>query len=184
MFKTVVTTIACLVFMIWCIVKAKGVGPIIHQPGTLHGSDLAWNMIVGISVCISNMITLTTYVHRAFHVSYISYHDFRNAPDFGSRAESPSSPIISQAWSIPFSYGAICLLGVIVSSSSQTIYGEAIWSPVDLLGRFLDDNPSGGARFGVSLNSRRRYYVILMQKVMVGRVHWRLFHYCSGRHHK
>src|SRR5882757_1817044 len=82
----------------------------------------------------------------------ISSYDCRNAPDFGSRATSPSAPIISQAWSIPFSYGAICLLGVIVSSSSQTIYGYAIWSPVDLLGKFLDDDPSPAARFGVSSN--------------------------------
>ncbi|KAJ8595846.1 NCS1 nucleoside transporter family [Rhizopogon salebrosus TDB-379] len=131
-FKTIVTSIACLVFMIWCIVKAKGIGPIIHQPGTLHGSELAWSMMVGISVCISNMITLTT-----------------NAPDFGSRAVSPSAPIWSQVWSIPFSYGTICLLGVIVSSSSQTIYGYAIWSPVDLLAMFLEDDPSGATRFGV-----------------------------------
>ncbi|OJA19827.1 hypothetical protein AZE42_11397 [Rhizopogon vesiculosus] len=131
-FKTIITPIACVIFMIWCIVKAKGVGPIIHQPGTLHGSELAWNMISGAGICISSLITLTT-----------------NSPDFGSRAKYPSAPTYSQLLSIPFSYGAICLLGVIVSSSSQTLYGEAIWSPVDLLGKFLDDDPSPAARFGV-----------------------------------
>jgi NCS1 family nucleobase:cation symporter-1 len=36
-----------------------------------------------------------------------------------------------------------------VSSSSQAIYGEPIWSPLDLLGRFLDDEPNGATRFGV-----------------------------------
>ncbi len=36
-----------------------------------------------------------------------------------------------------------------VSSSSEAIYGEAIWSPIDLLNRFLDDNPSSATRFGV-----------------------------------
>ncbi|KAG1736145.1 permease for cytosine/purines, uracil, thiamine, allantoin-domain-containing protein [Suillus paluster] len=131
-FKTIITSIACLIFMIWCIIKAKGVGPVVKQPGTLHGSELAWSMIVGAGACISNLITLTT-----------------NAPDFGSRAKTKSAPIYSQLWSIPFSYGSICLLGVIVSSSSQTIYGETIWSPVDLLARFLDDNPSPATRFGV-----------------------------------
>ncbi|OAX32891.1 hypothetical protein K503DRAFT_794647 [Rhizopogon vinicolor AM-OR11-026] len=131
-FKTIITPIACVIFMIWCIVKAKGAGPIIHQPGTLHGSELAWNMISGAGICISSLITLTT-----------------NSPDFGSRAKYPSAPTYSQLLSIPFSYGAICLLGVIVSSSSQTLYGEAIWSPVDLLGKFLDDDPSPAARFGV-----------------------------------
>ncbi|KAG3229927.1 NCS1 nucleoside transporter family [Suillus brevipes Sb2] len=131
-FKMIITLFACLIFMIWCIVKAKGVGPIVKQPATIHGSELAWAMISGIGVCISNMITLTT-----------------NAPDFGSRAKTPSAPIVSQFWSIPFSYGLICLFGVIVSSSSQTIYGETIWSPVDLLAKFLDDDPSNATRFGV-----------------------------------
>ncbi|KAG1876237.1 permease for cytosine/purines, uracil, thiamine, allantoin-domain-containing protein [Suillus subluteus] len=131
-FKTILAATACVIFMIWCIVKAKGVGPIVKQPATIYGSDLAWAMISGISVCISNMITLTV-----------------NAPDFASRAKTPSAPIVSQIWSIPFSFGIICLFGVIVSSSSQTIYGEVIWSPVDLLGMFLDDNPSPATRFGV-----------------------------------
>ncbi|KAG2142440.1 permease for cytosine/purines, uracil, thiamine, allantoin-domain-containing protein [Suillus clintonianus] len=118
-FKTIVAPIACLIFMIWCIVKAKGVGPIVKEPATIHGSELAWAMISGFGVCISNTITLTT-----------------NAPDFGSRARSPSAPVVSQ----------LC-------SSSKTIYGETIWSPVDLLGKFLDDNPSPATRFGVSLNT-------------------------------
>ncbi|KAG1876891.1 permease for cytosine/purines, uracil, thiamine, allantoin-domain-containing protein [Suillus tomentosus] len=131
-FKTIVSPIACVIFMIWCIVKAKGVGPIVKQPATIHGSELAWAMISNIGICISNLITLTT-----------------NAPDFASRAKTPSTPIISQLWCIPLSYGSVCLFGVIVSSSSQTIYGEVIWSPVDLLGMFLDDNPSPATRFGV-----------------------------------
>ncbi|KAG1896596.1 permease for cytosine/purines, uracil, thiamine, allantoin-domain-containing protein [Suillus fuscotomentosus] len=131
-FKTIVAPIACLIFMIWCIVKAKGVGPIVKQPATIHGSELAWAMISSVGIYISHLITLTT-----------------NAPDFGSRTKTPSAPVISQLWSIPFSYGLVCLFGVIVSSSSQTIYGQVIWSPVDLLGVFLDDDPSPATRFGV-----------------------------------
>ncbi|KIJ61859.1 hypothetical protein HYDPIDRAFT_176833 [Hydnomerulius pinastri MD-312] len=131
-FKTIITPIACLAFMIWCIVKAKGVGPIVDQPGTLHGPALGWSMVAGAMSCISNLVTLVT-----------------NAPDFGSRAKYPSATVYPQLWSIPLSYGILCLVGVLVSSSSQAIYGEAIWSPVDLLGMFLDDNPSGATRFGV-----------------------------------
>jgi hypothetical protein len=36
-----------------------------------------------------------------------------------------------------------------VSSSSMTIYGEAVWSPLDLLDKFLDGKPSNATRFGV-----------------------------------
>ncbi|KAG1827948.1 permease for cytosine/purines, uracil, thiamine, allantoin-domain-containing protein, partial [Suillus variegatus] len=131
-FKTIFAPIACLIFMIWCIVKAKGVGPIVKQSATIHGSELAWAMMSSVGICLSNFIALTV-----------------NAPDFGSRAKTPSAPAISQLWSILLSYGLVCLFGVVVSSSSQTIYGEVIWSPVDLLGTLLDDNPSPATRFGV-----------------------------------
>ncbi|KAH7925097.1 NCS1 nucleoside transporter family [Leucogyrophana mollusca] len=131
-FKTIITPIACLVFMVWCIIKAKGVGPIVNQPGTLHGAPLGWAMVSGAMSCISNLVTLVT-----------------NAPDFGSRAKYPSATVYAQLWSIPLSYGVLCLVGVLVSSSSQAIYGEAIWSPVTLLQMFLNDNPSHAARFGV-----------------------------------
>lgn len=40
-------------------------------------------------------------------------------------------------------------MGILFSSSSQVIFGEAIWSLVDLLGSFLDDSPSHATRFGV-----------------------------------
>jgi nucleobase:cation symporter-1, NCS1 family len=43
----------------------------------------------------------------------------------------------------------VSFIGIIVSSSSQVIYGQAIWSPIELLGMFLDDHPSSATRFGV-----------------------------------
>ena len=49
----------------------------------------------------------------------------------------------------PLGFSIVSFFGVIVSSSSQAIYGEAIWSPIDLLNRFLDGSPSHATRFGV-----------------------------------
>ncbi|KAG1862480.1 hypothetical protein C8R48DRAFT_216770 [Suillus tomentosus] len=37
---------ASFAFLIWCIVKAHGIGPIVHQPSILHGSKLGWAMVV------------------------------------------------------------------------------------------------------------------------------------------
>ncbi|KAF9513307.1 hypothetical protein BS47DRAFT_1344355 [Hydnum rufescens UP504] len=130
--KAIVVPIAGLVFFIWAIVKAKGVGPIIHQPGTLHGSKLAWAMLSGFGSCMSNMATLIV-----------------NAPDFASRARTPSAAVWPQFLGIPLGFSIVSFVGIIVASSSQVIYGEAIWSPIDLLGRFLDGHPSGATRFGV-----------------------------------
>ncbi|KAI0716451.1 permease for cytosine/purines, uracil, thiamine, allantoin-domain-containing protein [Earliella scabrosa] len=130
--KAIVAPIAGITFFIWCIVKAKGVGPIIHQPASLHGSDLSWGMVSSIMSCISNMATLVT-----------------NAPDFASRARTPGAAGWPQLISVPLGFSIVSFFGVIVSSSSQAIYGEAIWSPIDLLGKFLDGNPSSATRFGV-----------------------------------
>ncbi|KAJ3817700.1 permease for cytosine/purines, uracil, thiamine, allantoin-domain-containing protein [Lentinula raphanica] len=130
--KAIITPIAGLVFFVWCIVKAKGVGPIIRQPGTMHGTDLGWGMVMNLMSCISNMATLLT-----------------NAPDFASRAHTPSAALYPQLFSVPLTFSIVSFIGIIVSSSSQAIYGEAIWSPIDLLNMFLDDHPSHGTRFGV-----------------------------------
>ncbi|KAF4618266.1 hypothetical protein D9613_011628 [Agrocybe pediades] len=130
--KAIVTPIAGITFFIWCIVKAKGVGPIIHRPSEVHGSELGWSMVVSLMSCISNMATLVT-----------------NAPDFASRAKTPGAALWPQLFSVPITFSLVSFIGIIVSSSSETIYGEAIWSPIDLLGRFLDDGPSSATRFGV-----------------------------------
>lgn len=130
--KAVIVPIAGITFFVWCIVKAKGVGTIISQPATIRGSDLGWGMIVSIMSCISNFLTIIV-----------------NAPDFASRATTPSAAFLPQIFAPPITFGIISFLGIIVSSSSTTIYGEAIWSPIDLLDKFLDGRPSHATRFGV-----------------------------------
>ncbi|KAJ7108511.1 permease for cytosine/purines, uracil, thiamine, allantoin-domain-containing protein [Mycena epipterygia] len=130
--KSIVAPIAGIMFFIWCIVKAKGVGPIVRQPSTIHGSELGWAMVSSIMSCISNMATLVT-----------------NAPDFASRAKTPSAALLPQLISVPLTFSLVSFIGIIVSSSSVAIYGEAVWSPIDLLGKFLDDSPSSATRFGV-----------------------------------
>lgn len=82
----------------------------------------------------------------------------RNAPDFASRAHHPSAALWPQLISVPLAFSLVSFVGIVVSSSSETIYGEAVWSPIDLLGKFLDDSPSGATRFGVSLLRRSSGY--------------------------
>ncbi|KIL63864.1 hypothetical protein M378DRAFT_79178 [Amanita muscaria Koide BX008] len=133
--KSIVVPIAGITFFVWVIVKAKGVGPIISQPASVQGSELAWSMIVSLMSCISNMATLVVQV--------------LNAPDFASRATTPSAAFFPQLFSVPITFSLVSFLGIIVSSSSVAIYGEAVWSPVTLLDMFLDGNPSHATRFGV-----------------------------------
>ncbi|KAJ1558076.1 hypothetical protein HK096_003688 [Nowakowskiella sp. JEL0078] len=72
-----------------------------------------------------------------------------NDPDFTRFATKPSDAILPQITTIPLTFGIVSVIGIIVSSSSSVVYNETIWSPIDLLGKLLDGNPSGATRFGV-----------------------------------
>jgi len=91
-----------------------------------------------------------TFYRRHFNHD-LNYTDFvpRNAPDFSSRAKTPSAALWPQLISVPLGFSLVSFVGLVVSSSSEAIYGEAIWSPIDLLNRFLDGSPSRATRFGV-----------------------------------
>ncbi|KAK2462997.1 hypothetical protein APHAL10511_004984 [Amanita phalloides] len=130
--KAFVVPAAGFAFFAWCIVKAHGLGPIIAQPGTLHGSDLGWAMVISVVSCISGLLTIVV-----------------NAPDFASRASTPSAALLPQIISVPVTFAVISFLGLVVSSSSTVIYGQPVWSPITLLDMFLDGKPSKGTRFGV-----------------------------------
>jgi NCS1 family nucleobase:cation symporter-1 len=57
--KAYVVPVAGIAFFIWAIVRAKGIGPIVKQPATAHGSSaLGWGMVQGIMSAIANFATL------------------------------------------------------------------------------------------------------------------------------
>ncbi|RDA84898.1 hypothetical protein CP532_0437 [Ophiocordyceps camponoti-leonardi (nom. inval.)] len=129
--KAYVVPPAAVAFLVWAVVRAGGVGPILGQPSSIGGSELAWEMVRGIMASIANFSTLII-----------------NDCDFTRFARRPVDALWSQFLGIPICFAVTSFIGIVVSSSSTIIYGESIWNPVDLLGRFLDD---GGAaqRFGV-----------------------------------
>ncbi|OCK75694.1 uracil permease [Lepidopterella palustris CBS 459.81] len=123
---------AGIAFFIWAIVRAKGIGPIVHQGSTIHGSKLAWQMVKGIMSSIANFATLIV-----------------NDPDFARFARKPRDALWSQLFTIPIGFAVTSFIGIIVSSSSTVIFGgDPIWNPLDLLERFLQEGGSG-QRFGV-----------------------------------
>jgi len=123
---------AGIAFFIWAIVRAKGIGPIVHQPGTAKGSALGWLMVRGIMSAIANFATLIV-----------------NDPDFARFARKPSDAFLPQLLTIPIGFAVTSFIGIIVSSSSTVIFGEAIWNPLNLLESFLNEDAGAGQRFGV-----------------------------------
>jgi len=124
---------AGIALFIWSLVRAGGAGPIIQQPNTIHGSELAWAMVKGIMSSIANFATLIV-----------------NDPDFSRFAAKPKDALWSQFFTIPTGFAVTSFIGIFVSSSSVIIYpgSEPIWDPLDLLESFINDGGSA-ARFGV-----------------------------------
>lgn len=123
---------AAIAFLVWAVVRAGGIGPVVSQPAKLTGSALAWEFVKGIMSSIANFATLIV-----------------NDPDFTRFARKPNDALWSQLLTIPLGFAVTSFIGIIVSSSSAVIYGgDPVWDPTDLLEKFIDDGGSA-QRFGV-----------------------------------
>ncbi|KAI9367813.1 permease for cytosine/purines, uracil, thiamine, allantoin-domain-containing protein [Aspergillus egyptiacus] len=130
--KSIYSPIAAIAFFAWAIARADGLGPIVHQSHTVHGSKLAWAVVKALMSCLGNFATLIV-----------------NDPDFSRFATKPKDALWAQLFTIPIGFGITSFIGIIASSSSAVIFGgDAIWNPLDLLGRFLE-GASSAERFGI-----------------------------------
>ena len=59
-----------------------------------------------------------------------------NIPDFTRYAKSQKAQMVGQALGLPAAMTLYSFIGVAVTSASVVLFGEAIWDPVALLGRF------------------------------------------------
>jgi NCS1 family nucleobase:cation symporter-1 len=130
--KAIYSPIAAIAFFAWSISRANGIGPVVHQPATVHGSTLAWAIVKAIMSCLGNFAAL-----------------IMNDPDFSRFARKPKDALWSQLLTIPIGFGITSFIGIIASSASAVIYNtDPVWNPLDLLRMFLD-GASSGERFGI-----------------------------------
>lgn len=130
--KSYVVPTAGIAFLVWTVVRAGGVGPIISQPARASGSEWSWQFVQGIMSAIANFATLIV-----------------NDSDFSRFAIKPKDALWSQLVTIPVGFALTSFIGIIVSSASAILYaGDPIWDPIDVLDRFIDGG-SSGERFGV-----------------------------------
>ncbi|CDR42464.1 CYFA0S09e04148g1_1 [Cyberlindnera fabianii] len=124
-----------IAFLVWTIVRAGGIGPVVHQKTSLSGSDHAWAFVNSTMNCLANFVTLMI-----------------NSPDFSRLAKKPSAAALPQLIAIPTTFALTSLIGILASSASTVMYGETYWSPLDLLTRYVESYTSGD-RAGVFLIS-------------------------------
>ena len=59
-----------------------------------------------------------------------------NMPDFTRFGRSQREQIVGQVVALPTTMFVFAAMGVLITSATAIIYGELIWDPVKLIGRF------------------------------------------------
>ncbi len=72
-----------------------------------------------------------------------------NIPDFSRHAKSQSDQIWGQALGLPLPMALFAFIGVAATGATIAVYGEAIWDPVILLGKFQSPWVKGIALFAI-----------------------------------
>jgi len=119
-FKAIFLPVAALALLFWAIQAGHGLGPILSQPSKFSTHAQFWNFFFpALTGMVGFWATLSL-----------------NIPDFTRYAKSQKAQIAGQAIGLPTSMTLFSFIGVVVTSATMIIYGETIWDPVVLAGRF------------------------------------------------
>jgi NCS1 family nucleobase:cation symporter-1 len=109
-----------LLLLFWITRKAGGFGPVLHTPSKFHSTPEFVRFFIP---SLTGMVGFWATVAL-------------NIPDFTRYAKSQRAQMVGQALGLPAAMTLYSFIGVAVTSASSVIFGEAIWDPVVLLGRF------------------------------------------------
>lgn len=109
-----------LLLLFWITRKAGGFGPVFHTQSKFHGtSEFVRFFIPALTGMVGFWATVAL-----------------NIPDFTRYAKSQRAQMVGQALGLPIAMTLYSFIGVAVTSASALIFGQPIWDPVVLLGRF------------------------------------------------
>jgi nucleobase:cation symporter-1, NCS1 family len=104
----------------WAVRKANGFGPLLAQPGKFHTFRAFLPVFIpSLTAMIGYWATLSL-----------------NMPDFTRFGRSQREQIVGQVVALPTTMSLFAAMGVMITSATAIIYGESIWDPVQLVGRF------------------------------------------------
>jgi len=115
-FVLVMTT----VLLVWAVREAHGLGPLLAQPGRLHTlAEFLPVFVPSLTAMIGFWATLSL-----------------NMPDFTRFGRSQREQMLGQVVALPTTMSVFAAMGVLITSATVIIYGEAIWDPVKLVAKF------------------------------------------------
>src|SRR5581483_340507 len=107
--------------LLWFAVsRANGFGPLLAQPGKFHTlREFLPVFVPALTAMIGYWATLSL-----------------NMPDFTRFGRSQREQIVGQVVALPTTMFLFAAMGVMITSATTIIYGQAIWDPVQLVGHF------------------------------------------------
>lgn len=109
-----------LLLLWWIAGKAGGLGPVLSAPSKFHSTaEFVRFFIPSLTGMVGFWATVAL-----------------NIPDFTRYAKSQKAQALGQALGLPAAMTLYAFIGVAVTSASVVLFGEAIWDPVVLLGKF------------------------------------------------
>ncbi len=109
-----------LLLLWWITGKAGGLGPVLSAPSKFHSTAEFLRFFIP---SLTGMVGFWATVAL-------------NIPDFTRYAKSQKAQMWGQALGLPAAMTLYSFIGVAVTSASAVIFGEPIWDPVVLLGKF------------------------------------------------
>ncbi|EHL01731.1 putative Uncharacterized permease [Glarea lozoyensis 74030] len=125
--KIIAAPITALATMGWMVHKAGGSGDIFAVRATVSGSQKAYLFLSSMSSVTGSWATLAC-----------------NIPDFSRYARSSKGQFI-QLPVLPIIFTSCAVIGIVTTSASQTVYGEPIWNPLEIVEKWLHMGHGGRA---------------------------------------
>ena len=115
-----------LALLAWAYHAADGFGPMLAQPSQFDpGQPRAGQFWAFFFPALTGMIGFWATLSL-------------NIPDFSRYAKTQRDQMLGQALGLPPTMALYSFIGVAVTSATVTIYGHAIWDPVEVLSKFRD----------------------------------------------
>ncbi len=112
-----VMSLALLVYMH---TKAGGFGPMLSAPAHFTSTAAFLKFFIpSLTAMVGYWATLSL-----------------NIPDFTRYSKSQESQIVGQAFGLPVAMTLYSFIGIACTSASIAVFGTAVWSPIELIGRF------------------------------------------------
>lgn len=136
-FKAFFLPLAALALLFWAISAGHGLGPILSQPSKFKTTAEFWKYFIpGLTGMVGYWATLSL-----------------NIPDFTRYAKSQRAQMVGQAIGLPPAMTLFSFIGVVVTSATVIIYGEMIWDPLVLAGKFTSKALVSFAMIAVALST-------------------------------